>query len=134
MISKSIISILFSSIAVVAAAEPSVYYCNTTGYAQVERNDVRDIQSYPFKLFIDLENRQIKIAGSVDFAMELKEGEGYARVRSWQMPSLGKDAFFAHNTFASFIFESNTLLVSELGATKAGGYFVNAAIARCDKF
>ena len=136
-------ALLIAGFSVTAKAEPTVYYCNTTAYAVTQAGDVSNLKSYPFKLFVDLESRKVKVAGDVNFATELTDGKLGARVRKFTLLGLGddalipgfsEDAFYAHDIFTHLSFEGGTLQLSDFGADANSKRFVRSIIARCDKF
>lgn len=124
-------ALLIAGFSVAAKAEPTVYYCNTTAYAQVDASNVSDIRSYPFKLFVDLEQGKVKIAGDVNFATEITRGEGHSAVDTY---GNSDDLFFAYNIVESMVFDKGSLTLTSQVPLANGEPFIIAAVARCDKF
>ena len=65
MTKQFLAALLIAGLSATAKAEPTVYYCNTTKFADVDKDEIQKIRSYPFKLFVDLKNSKIKVAGEI---------------------------------------------------------------------
>ena len=124
-------ALLIAGLSVTAKAEPTVYYCNTTKFADVMKDEIQTIKSYPFKLFVDWANDKIKIAG--EFAEFEASGD---QVTPWSVLSTekGENAFFGSTISRTFDFQNNILGYSTVTSNQNGELFVRGIIARCDKF
>lgn len=118
-----------------AKAEPVVYFCNTTNYAQVTDEKVGNIRSYPLKLFVDLEQGKVKISGDV-LAIEIEDGASIGRVRAWRdAAEYGQDAFFAHDPSHLLDFQNGQLASTSILKLKDPEEFIiSSYLASCEKF
>ena len=131
---KLLTALLIAGLSATAKAEPVVYYCNTTAFADVVGSEINHVRSYPFKLFVDLQNKRIKLSG--EFADSDSEAFGkYSHVRPWhEANNYGEDAFYANTFDEVFDFRNNTLAYARVNANQDKELFATAVIARCDKF
>ena len=119
-------ALLFAGLSATATAEPVVYYCNTTAYAQVKEEKVQNIRSYAFRLFIDRENKKIKIAGEVN-TNEVEEGV-YSGAVSINADS---SSFMAWDNSSLLNFENGRLLQTVLSRTAS---IIQSYSAQCDRY
>ena len=101
MTKQLLTALLIAGISAMAKAEPTVYYCNTTAFAQVYGTTTDTVRSYPFKLFIeaDLGRTKIKIAADELWDLTLDGSKEEDTVYQWlTRPEYGDDAFFGMNT------------------------------------
>ena len=127
--------LLIAGLSATAKAELAVYYCNTTSYGQVTKEEVSNIRSYPFKLFIDLEQGKVKISGEIS-PIEIVDGTRLGRVKAWgDAVGLGQDSFFAHDPTIILDFRDGQLASTRVGELKGTDKFLIASyIASCEKF
>ena len=128
---KLLTALLIAGLSVMAKAEPVVYYCNTIKFVEVFKDEVINIKSYPFKLFVDLKSKKIKIAGEIgDF-----EATGDEVITWSPFFKRGENAFYGGNALGTFDFQHNTLIYSKATARDSDKeLFIMSFIARCDKF
>ena len=129
--SKNLLTaLLIAGMSATAKAEPTVYYCNTTAFADIVGSETEKIKSYPFKLFVDLQNEKIKM--SAEFGDSEASGD---QIIPWDgVFNCGEDAFFVSNLLEVFDFKDNTLAYAKIGFNQHGETSVRAFMARCDKF
>ena len=135
MTKQLLTALLIAGISLTANAELVVYYCNTTSYGQVTNEGVDNIRSYPFKLFIDLEQGKVKISGEIS-PIEIVNGTRFGRVKSWgDEVGLGQGSFFAHDPTIILDFRHGQLASTRLGELKGtDDFLISSYLASCEKF
>ena len=137
MATKTFAVMLIATTAIFAKAEPSVYFCNTTEFAQVTDDGVGNIKSYPFRLFVDLDQKKIKISGDIAIAPleTLHDGQDN-HVMPWTISSdKGEDAFFAFNSSILLDFQNGQLAATKLAYRSVKpGFLLSSLLASCEKF
>ena len=124
-------ALLIAGFSVAAKAEPTVYYCNTTEYAQVTGGGVIDVKSYPFKLFVD--KAKVKISGDID-PIEITSGAD-GTVLPMSLSKDGNDDFLAFNYKAVLDFRNRQLAYTTVRRRAIDGDFLlSSLLADCDKF
>ena len=135
---KLLTALLIAGLSATAKAEPVVYFCNTIKYSEVTKDEVSNIRSYPFKLFIDTESRRMKVAGEL-INFEATDNEMFAKVIPWHADyNLGENAFHGFALGKTFDFRSGVFAfsaISTLGGESMGKEMIVASyLAQCDKF
>lgn len=118
-----------------AKAEPTVYYCNTTQYAEVTEERVANIRSYAFKLFIDLEAtpRRVKASGeAVNF--DYTDGEIGTINPYWEGAGFGYDSFFGGAIGSTYEFRNGIFAYTTTSRLADKSTYIASFLARCDKF
>ena len=130
MTKQLLTALLVAGLSATAKAEPVVYYCTTTQFAEVFVDKVIKIKDYRFKLFVDLQNKLVKIAGEIGEFQAMSDD-----VFVWSLPQTSEQiGFFGGNPLGNFDFRNNTLAYTKAGSNSDGELFVQSLVARCDKF
>ena len=129
MTKQLLIALLITGLSATAKAEPTVYYCNTTHYAQVNPDQLLNLRSYPVKLFVDIKSERVKVS-LTDWATTFKNDEIL-----YFGDSEGSESFQGSNRYGLVRFYNKTLAYTDIDyREKDGAVMISSFTASCDKF
>ena len=135
MTKQLLTALLIAGLSATAKAEPVVYYCNTTAFAQVYGDNSDVVKSYPLKLFIErhITKSKIKIASDEIWDLNLDASKETDSVYLWPT-EYGDDAFWGNNDDVMVDFRNGVLAYTTIGTSKTGELMASAYVASCEKF